>query len=182
MRDLGRPTARRSPRRPVANDEGAGLRPFDRQRFIGVVHQSPAYRNHYRRHRSRMCSGIYLEWIRVRPTRLEASAMWLPSSKRRGTMMRSTMLAAAASVGASIASPAQESPVTLDTKTGALHGTLLMPAGATSPVPVALLIAGSGPTDRDGNSPLLPGKNNSLKLLAEGLAQHGIASLRYDKR
>jgi pimeloyl-ACP methyl ester carboxylesterase len=47
---------------------------------------------------------------------------------------------------------------------------------------VALLIAGSGPTDRDGNSAGLPGKNDSLKLLAAGLSAHGIASLRYDKR
>jgi pimeloyl-ACP methyl ester carboxylesterase len=45
-----------------------------------------------------------------------------------------------------------------------------------------LLIAGSGPTDRDGNTPLIPGANNSLKLLAHALAQKGIASLRYDKR
>jgi len=49
-------------------------------------------------------------------------------------------------------------------------------------MPVVLIIAGSGPTDRDGNSPLLKGPNNSLKLLAEGLAAHGIASVRYDKR
>jgi hypothetical protein len=49
-------------------------------------------------------------------------------------------------------------------------------------MPVVLLISGSGPTDRDGNSPMLPGKNNSLKMLAEGLAMNGIASLRYDKR
>ena len=40
----------------------------------------------------------------------------------------------------------------------------------------------SGPTDRDGNSRLIPGRNDSLKLLAEGLASAGIASLRYDKR
>jgi len=76
----------------------------------------------------------------------------------------------------------QETLVTLTTKTGVLHGTLLIPAGAKSPMPVALIIAGSGPTDRDGNSPLLPGKNNSLKMLAEALGQHGIATLRYDKR
>jgi pimeloyl-ACP methyl ester carboxylesterase len=41
--------------------------------------------------------------------------------------------------------------------------------------------AGSGPTDRDWNSPLLAGTNGSGKLLAEALAAAGIASLRYDK-
>jgi esterase/lipase len=45
-----------------------------------------------------------------------------------------------------------------------------------------LIIAGSGPTDRNGNSPALPGKNNCLLQLAEVFAQSGIASLRYDKR
>jgi pimeloyl-ACP methyl ester carboxylesterase len=49
-------------------------------------------------------------------------------------------------------------------------------------VPVVLLIAGSGPTDRDGNSPLFSGPNNSIKILAEDLAAQGIASVRYDKR
>ena len=96
-------------------------------------------------------------------------------------MMRSILLAAAA-MGSAAAIRAQESPVKLDTKTGALHGTLLVPAGTPSPMPVVLIIAGSGPTDRDGNSPLLPGRNNSLKLLAEALASHGVATLRYDKR
>ena len=48
--------------------------------------------------------------------------------------------------------------------------------------PVVLIIPGSGPTDMDGNSAALPGKNNSLRYLAEGLAGKGIASLRYDKR
>ncbi|MBI3711989.1 MAG: alpha/beta fold hydrolase [Burkholderiales bacterium] len=48
--------------------------------------------------------------------------------------------------------------------------------------PVVLIIAGSGPTDRNGNSAGLPGKNNSLKMLAEELAIAGIASLRFDKR
>lgn len=78
-------------------------------------------------------------------------------------------------------SPPAEEPVELVTPSGTLHGTLLSPAGGGRH-PVALLIAGSGPTDRDGNSTLLPGENNSLKLLAEGLAQRGIATLRYDKR
>ena len=81
---------------------------------------------------------------------------------------------------AAIAAPAEE-PAELKTATGTLHGTLLMPE-ATKPIPVVLLIAGSGPTDRNGNTPLLPGANNSLKMLAEGLAAKGIATLRYDKR
>jgi uncharacterized protein len=64
---------------------------------------------------------------------------------------------------------------------GALYGTLELPLG-NGPCPAAVIISGSGPTDRDGNNPLNGGKNNSLKLLAEALASNGIASLRYDKR
>jgi len=70
--------------------------------------------------------------------------------------------------------------VTLDTGTGTLFGTLEIPP--KTPAAVVLIIAGSGPTDRDGNSTALKGSNNSLKMLAEGLAAQGIASLRYDKR
>ena len=70
---------------------------------------------------------------------------------------------------------------TLKTPTGDIYGTLELPA-AKQPVPLALIIAGSGPTDRNGNTPALPGSNNSLKMLADGLASRGIASLRYDKR
>ena len=69
----------------------------------------------------------------------------------------------------------------LSTPTGKLYGTLLLPDTARRvAVPVALIIAGSGPTDRDGNNPMM--KNNSLKMLAEALAKQGIASVRYDKR
>ncbi|MEO5589751.1 MAG: alpha/beta fold hydrolase [Gemmatimonadaceae bacterium] len=74
-----------------------------------------------------------------------------------------------------------EDSTELVTPTGTIHGTLELPAAAT-PVPVVLIIAGSGPTDRDGNSPALPGANNSLKMLADGLAAEGVASVRYDKR
>ena len=69
--------------------------------------------------------------------------------------------------------------MSLEVSDGTLRGVLLLPKTA-SPPPVALLIAGSGPTDRDGNNPM--GRNDSLKRLAQGLAKHGIASLRYDKR
>lgn len=62
-----------------------------------------------------------------------------------------------------------------------LHGTFLVPP-ASKPVPAVLLLPGSGPTDRDGNSKLLSVKVDLLKTIAERLAQVGIASLRFDKR
>lgn len=96
--------------------------------------------------------------------------------------MRGILFATAAAMGTTLALPAQETAVRLETVAGTLHGTLLVPGNATKPIPVALIIAGSGPTDRDGNTPLLPGKNNSLQMVAALLAQHGVASLRYDKR
>ncbi|MGE8203870.1 alpha/beta hydrolase family protein [Heyndrickxia sp. NPDC080065] len=74
-----------------------------------------------------------------------------------------------------------ENTVQIKLKEGPMYGVLETPH-TKGPFPVMILIAGSGPTDRDGNSPLLPGKNNSLKMLAENLAAHGIASIRYDKR
>ena len=62
-----------------------------------------------------------------------------------------------------------------------VYGTLVRPVGP-GPFPAVVMVAGSGPTDRDWNSPLLPGSNGSARLIAEALARAGIASLRYDKR
>jgi uncharacterized protein len=64
-----------------------------------------------------------------------------------------------------------------------LAATLLLPLRSEiQPVPGVVLIAGSGPTDRDGNNPLIPVKIDLLRLIAERLAAAGIATLRYDKR
>jgi uncharacterized protein len=71
-------------------------------------------------------------------------------------------------------------PIDLDTGQGVLHGSLLLPQQATPP-PVVLIIAGSGPTDRDGNNPA-SGRVDNLKRLALVLANEHIASVRYDKR
>ncbi len=49
------------------------------------------------------------------------------------------------------------------------------------PFPAVVFIAGSGPTDRDWNSPLLPGTNGSAALLADALTRAGYATLRFDK-
>ncbi|PPD57853.1 alpha/beta hydrolase family protein [Dehalogenimonas etheniformans] len=45
-----------------------------------------------------------------------------------------------------------------------------------------VFVAGSGPTDRNWESPLLPGNNGSARLLAERLTAEGYVTLRYDKR
>jgi pimeloyl-ACP methyl ester carboxylesterase len=73
----------------------------------------------------------------------------------------------------------QESNAILKINNDQLFGTLAIPDGSKKH-PVALIIAGSGPTDRDGNNSMM--KNNSLKMLAQDLAKNGIASLRFDKR
>ncbi|HEY2642842.1 MAG TPA: hypothetical protein VGI56_03725, partial [Galbitalea sp.] len=62
-----------------------------------------------------------------------------------------------------------------------MEGTVIRPDG-DGPFPAAILVAGSGPTDRDWCSPLLPGNNGSGRLFAEAFARAGIASIRYDKR
>jgi len=75
-----------------------------------------------------------------------------------------------------------ESPVLLKTFAGSISGTLTVPKNASGKIPVVLIIAGSGPTDRDGNSPKLGLNGNTYKMLANDLGKNGIASLRYDKR
>ena len=93
-------------------------------------------------------------------------------------MMFATALAVFATA---VQAASSDLPIVLDTPTGQIAGSLLMPP-AKGPVPVALIIAGSGPTDRNGNSRLLPGANDSLLMLAQALADAGFATVRYDKR
>lgn len=67
----------------------------------------------------------------------------------------------------------------LEVRGGALHGTLMLPPGEGR-VPTALLLAGSGPSGRDGDTPHM--RHAALRRLAEDLAVQGIATLRVDKR
>src|SRR4051812_15401714 len=92
-------------------------------------------------------------------------------------LLRPTHRAAAACYSASMA----EHELALPTAWGQLAGTLSLPEGR-GPWPAVLLIAGAGPTDRDGNNSLLGTHIDNLKRLARALAARGIASLRYDKR
>jgi hypothetical protein len=95
--------------------------------------------------------------------------------------MKQAILAGVLALAAQLTWATTEQPISLRTATGVIEGSLLTPDQATQP-PVVLIIAGSGPTDRDGNSAGLPGKNNSLKLVAQALASQGYASVRFDKR
>ena len=95
--------------------------------------------------------------------------------------MKCLSLLLAASISMSSPLFAAEHAIELETPTGVIKGALTMPPGG-SKVPVVLIIAGSGPTDRDGNTPMAAGKNDSLKLLAAALRDIGVASVRYDKR
>lgn len=61
-----------------------------------------------------------------------------------------------------------------------LNGSLYTPLKQSKKSTLVILIAGSGPTDRDGNQKTIT--NNSLKYLSEDLAENGIATFSYDKR
>ena len=87
---------------------------------------------------------------------------------------------AATSVPAVSPAPAVEVTYNLVTATGTLYGTLGLPGDARKPA-VVLIIAGSGPTDRDGNAGVTL-RTDAYRLLAAALVDRGIASVRYDKR
>ncbi|HTB02728.1 MAG TPA: alpha/beta fold hydrolase [Bradyrhizobium sp.] len=93
-------------------------------------------------------------------------------------MRARTILRALAIVGL-LAVAANASAEESQIHVGAIDAVLRVPPDVERP-PVALLIAGSGTTDRDGNGPQI--KPATLKKLAEQLAARKIATLRYDKR
>ncbi|NLE79434.1 MAG: alpha/beta hydrolase [Rhodococcus sp.] len=73
-----------------------------------------------------------------------------------------------------------DTEITFDSGDVTLHGSLRIPDGATN-APAALILAGSGPTDRNGDSALLAGDIGTLRHIADVLEENGFASLRYDK-
>lgn len=91
------------------------------------------------------------------------------------------MLAALVFIAATMAappSPATQTFVQAPGPLAPLRGTMLLPAPGA---PMMLIIPGSGPTDRNGNNPLGV-RGSTYRLLAEGLAQRGIGTVRIDKR
>ncbi len=112
-------------------------------------------------------------------------------SNRATVLIASTLLLAACGSGPSTAAgnPASaghalswvDQPVSFSAGGLTVYATFRHPVGARGAVPGALLIAGSGPTDRNGNSPLESGTVDTLKTLADWLSSDGVASIRYDK-
>ncbi len=89
--------------------------------------------------------------------------------------MRAALVAVAFVAALAANASADESKVTV----GPIDAVLTTPAGVDKP-PVALLIAGSGSIDHDGNGPQM--KPATLKKLSDQLVARNIATLRYDKR
>lgn len=90
--------------------------------------------------------------------------------------------------GFSVPEPAPEPPpaglvqedLLLPTPEVRLAGTLVRPAASNRPLPVVILVHGSGGIDRDGNTGGL--RHGRHRALAHRLAPLGAAVLRYDKR
>jgi fermentation-respiration switch protein FrsA (DUF1100 family) len=101
-----------------------------------------------------------------------------PGSSGSGDAVAPARSAGPAADPACAAAPAVDETFTARNRFGAIEGTLVLPA-ACGPRPVALIIAGSGPTDRNGNQAMLAAQ--PYRLLASALAAHGVGSLRYDK-
>ncbi|MGZ3405780.1 MAG: alpha/beta hydrolase [Polyangia bacterium] len=74
-----------------------------------------------------------------------------------------------------------EEPFIIDNRGAKIGGVLWLPATRPKKVPVVIVIAGSGPVDRDGNAGGML-RSDAYRLLAEALAKRGIATIRYDKR
>jgi dienelactone hydrolase len=79
--------------------------------------------------------------------------------------------------GAATSSPAAVRQIAVGVGAPALKGTLTLPAGK-GPFPAVVMVSGSGPADQDETI----GPNKPFLDIAVGLADRGIATLRYDKR
>jgi dienelactone hydrolase len=104
--------------------------------------------------------------------------------KRRVIAALASALFAAAcggSAGSSSTPAWVDQAVTFQAGGMTVYGTFRHPAGDAGAAPAALIIAGSGPTDRNGDSKEISGQVGTLKALAGWLSAAGVASLRYDK-
>lgn len=96
--------------------------------------------------------------------------------------MRAILIAAAMTLSlVPVAAAAADRDISLAAGKGQIHGSLRTPEGFKHG-PAVLIIAGSGPTDRNGDSTVPGVTPGAYRLLADALEKAGIPSLRYDKR
>jgi pimeloyl-ACP methyl ester carboxylesterase len=95
--------------------------------------------------------------------------------------MRRLLMTVAVLTTLSAPTLAAEREVVISAGKGELHGTLRTPDGFTKG-PAVLMIAGSGPTDRNGDSTAPGVRPGAFRLLADALEKAGVPTLRYDKR
>jgi len=96
-------------------------------------------------------------------------------------ILASTLAFASAARGALPSHAHRVEAVRLGRGDSTLFGTLEIPVGYKR-TPLAIFLSGSGPTNRDGNTPSAGIQSNCLKLLARALEAQGVSTLRYDKR
>ncbi len=117
----------------------------------------------------------------VKATTEDAKAAGVKSARQVSTVV--SIFASFAVMGGVIAfvkglNDGDIDPVISDVAAGELHGTMV---NARNSDPIVLIVPGSGPTDRDGNNPLGV-KSDAYKMLAQGLIEERIATVRIDKR
>lgn len=117
----------------------------------------------------------------AKPTAEDAKAVGAKAGKQAGAVV--SIFASFAVIGGVVAfaknlKDGDIDPVISDVAAGELHGTMV---NARNSDPIVLIVPGSGPTDRDGNNPMGM-RTDPYKLLAEGLIENRIASVRIDKR
>ncbi len=128
---------------------------------------------------SRVALGVHYPTDVAGGVAVAALAVWLSRRLWKNFVHFKTLMLAGLFLGTLTAHAQREEEINLRIPGGVLSGTLLLPADSTADK-VVLIIGGSGPVDRDGNFSTI--KTESYRMLADSLAAHGIASLRYDKR
>lgn len=103
------------------------------------------------------------------------------SGKITGLLFQPAAPSEASPVASPIANKAfTDAGITFTSGADPIYGSFMHAKAEAAPGPAALIISGSGPTDRNGNNAQLTSMNTNLNL-ADTLASNGIASLRYDK-
>jgi len=106
----------------------------------------------------------------------------LNSQNKLTGLLLSPYIADKASPGVTLDPSLDETPILLKTLTGTISGSLVTPKNPAGKIPVVLIVADGGATDRNGNNPKTGISADTYKLLANDLGKNGIASVRYDKR